>query len=199
VVILLHRLGRGGNGRCWPLADIVWPLAMLGLLATACSSQNPTALHNSSRVFANSASQSPSTSTTTTTSSSSTTTTSGTRYASTSAWANEGSQLVAAKASHQTAPGGAANADSGDWAYESAPVDITGNGTYQLRFSVPSDFGQYLSPASGSPVAFSFEYPPDVTFQPVAGSVSLNGTSLTVSLTVSHLTAPYDEFTVWIY
>lgn len=43
------------------------------------------------------------------------------------------------KRSHETGPGGEKVANYGDWAYASAPVNVTGPGTYTFRFGPLAD------------------------------------------------------------
>ena len=80
-----------------------------------------------------------------------------TSIASSAQWAAEGAQ-VARDTGH-------------NWAYESMPIDITGNGTYLFDFGpVPASF-DYPS----NPKGIAFEWPPDGHFSevPTTGRVPL--------------------------
>lgn len=80
-----------------------------------------------------------------------------------SQWANEGKRLRAFKASQHAKAGNAAASvgpsssippNAGDWAYQSRPVDITGNGNYTLDYG-PVDNG-FDFPENPSTVVFDF-------------------------------------------
>lgn len=90
---------------------------------------------------------------------------------------------------------GASLANGGQWAYRSQSVNITAAGTYtpdlgplDASFNYPTD-----------PSGISFDWPSDISFHiSPAGSPSevvLNGDQyLQVSISVSAVTAPYDNF-----
>jgi hypothetical protein len=111
-------------------------------------------------------------------------------------WADEGQRLIAYKAIASGAPNVLNN---GPWAYESAPIDITGVGEYTLTFHVDPTFN--LKP----PTAIGFDFPSDTQFSatPAAPFTLVHddngpGQILQVPLNVSLINAPYLGFTVWI-
>jgi hypothetical protein len=109
-----------------------------------------------------------------------------TAISSSAQWAAEGAQLVR---------------DTGrNWAYESEPVDITGNGTYFLDFGpVPPSFN-YPS----NPTGISFDWPSDSHFSEVPTTrprtVTLGGKRyLQIGFSVFQLSSPYRGYRAWIY
>jgi hypothetical protein len=119
-------------------------------------------------------------------------------------WAAEGLRLTRAEiAAH-------VKSSDGDFAYQSIPVNLTHDGTYTLDYG-PID-NHFVLPAPhstppGKPVtAFSiaFDFPSDASFHatPDGGgsTVTLNGRRYyQTQISVSNVTAPYDDFTGWIY
>ncbi len=114
------------------------------------------------------------------------TTTTTTSIASSARWAAEGAQLV--RETH------------GNWAYESVPIDITGNGTYLCDFGpVPASF-DYPS----NPEDIAFDWPPaHFSMGPVGTptrTVTLRGTRyFQVGFTVFRFLSPYGGYRAWIY
>ena len=110
-----------------------------------------------------------------------------TSVASSAQWAAEGAQLV--RETH------------GNWAYESIPIDITGNSTYVFDFGpIPVSF-DYPS----NPRGIAFDWPPDTRFSVVGANkptrtVTLRGKRyFQVGMTVFHLSSPYSGYRAWIY
>ncbi len=110
-----------------------------------------------------------------------------TSVASSAQWGAEGAQLV--RETH------------GNWAYESVPIDITGNGTYLFDFGpVPASF-DYPS----NPRGIAFDWPSDSHFSMLpAGTptrtVTLRGKRyFQVGFTVSGFSSPYRGYRAWIY
>ncbi len=124
--------------------------------------------------------------------------------ASRSKWAAEGARLVhAMMAMH-------AHSSDGDFAYQSAPVNITHDGTYTLDYGPVDDHFVLPVPhstAPGKPITgfgIAFDFPSDASFQT---SVDGGGSVVTLNghryfqerVAVSNLTTPYPDFTGWIY
>jgi hypothetical protein len=109
-------------------------------------------------------------------------------------WAAEGNRLVDAEKS--------SGSSEGVFAYQSLPVNITGNGMYRLDYGpIPSDFG---APKPFHPFGVVFDFPPWARFDIFIGAnssvVSLNGAwYYEVEAKVSGFIGPYPEFTGWIY
>jgi hypothetical protein len=124
----------------------------------------------------------------------------------TPSWAAEGQRLRQFKKDQNAklAPGAKLPADAADFAYQSLPIDITQNGTYTLYFGpVDASFDW-----PNSPTGVSFSFPSDSHFiiLPGAGGtgevgmVTVNGQRyLKVVTSISDFTAPYYQFTGWIY
>jgi hypothetical protein len=130
----------------------------------------------------------------------------GSGDASSAAWANQGQFLTNLKATTPPYPGDATNVDATSEAYQSVPVDITRNGLYTFRWSVPSSFS--LTPTAAQPAhGISLEYPPDSDdyFQIVPGgptTLSPNasgGQTLGIPLSVSDFQSAYLNYSVWVY
>ena len=109
-----------------------------------------------------------------------------TSIASSAQWAREGTQL---------------GRDSGrNWAYESIPIDVKGNGRYFFDFGpVPASF-DYPSNPSG----ISFDWPSDSRFSVVGATaphyVALRGKRyVQMGFSVSHFSRPYRGYRAWIY
>jgi hypothetical protein len=116
------------------------------------------------------------------------------------AWAQEGERLLRAVAGMHLPEG------ESDFAYESLPVNITTDGTYTLDYGpVSSTFNPVpTDPGPDGGFAVSYEMPPDIHFLIAAdrgGSlVTLNDeTYFQIQVQVSQLSAPYPQFTGWIY
>jgi hypothetical protein len=114
-------------------------------------------------------------------------------------WQAEGQRLRATKNSQAASPSGYAVLNSGDYAYESGPIDITGDGPYTLSFSpVDATFNP-----SQVPFAIAFEIPPDAGFRVALGPASVSNVNgvltASVPITVRNFTRPYSQFTMWIY
>jgi hypothetical protein len=117
-------------------------------------------------------------------------------------WAAEGARLIKFKASmlknlpaHLPAP-----ANTGSYAYQSQPVDITKAGNYILNFGPVDAKFDYPN----SPQAVVFDFPPDTKFSVTpAGNISmvtLNGKRyLQAEVAVTNFSAPYCSLTGWIY
>ncbi|MGW5237550.1 hypothetical protein ACWEOW_01305 [Monashia sp. NPDC004114] len=121
--------------------------------------------------------------------------------ASTDEWAREGTSLIAGKQAASKENPDMLNA--GDWAYQSNPVDITGDGKYVLTFTVQKDF--VISPTADRPViGVSFTYPRDQAFRirqagPLELTQQADGTTkLTVPFMVSDVRSEYPGYSVWI-
>ena len=128
-----------------------------------------------------------------------------TYFAQTPAWAAEGQGLSQSKqeyaASDPSGFAGSANAGDNYFAYQSLPVDITGNGTYQLDFG-PLDSG-FNFPQS--PSGYNTEWPPDcytmfrVANTGIPSIVTIDGQQyLQTPIVISNFSAPYLQFTAWI-
>lgn len=107
-------------------------------------------------------------------------------------WAGEGARLIAVKA--VKAPAGSGIANAGPWAYQSAPIDVTGNGTYVLDFTVPARF---------QPGGMAYNFPPGMDFeaQPTGPQTStLIGTTKTlhVPVAITGFRQPCTAFSIWI-
>ena len=117
--------------------------------------------------------------------------------ASLSNWPAEGSRLLAGmKANHVHPP-------EGDFAYQSVPVNITGNGVYYLDYGpVSSSFNP--TPRPLSPFTLSYDFPQNARFM-----IDMHGGGTLMSLKggryyqaqarVTQFAAPYPHFTGWIY
>ena len=121
------------------------------------------------------------------------------------AWADEGARLRQFKhdenLKHKPSdfPGGQLPGNSGDWAYQSLPIDITSAGRYTLTIPVPQSFNYPTSP-----YGFAFESPPDAPFR-----VAMSGTAkvyvdhgqkyLTFPVTASGNVTSYGGYTAWIF
>ena len=110
-----------------------------------------------------------------------------TSVASSAQWGAEGAQLV--RETH------------GNWAYESIPIDITGNGTYLFDFGpVPASF-DYPS----NPRGIAFDWPSDSHFSVVPANTATRTVTLRgkryfqVGFTVSGFSSPYSGYRAWIY
>ena len=107
-----------------------------------------------------------------------------------------------ASSAHWAAEGAQVARDTGhNWAYESIPVDITGNGTYLFDFGpVPASF-DYPS----NPKGIAFDWPPDGHFSVVGANtaprtVALRGKRyFQVGVTVFQFSSPYTGYRAWIY
>ena len=109
-----------------------------------------------------------------------------TSIASSAQWAGEGPQL---------------ERDTGrNWAYESIPIDVKGNGTYFFNFGpVPASF-DYPS----SPSGIAFDWPSDSRFSIVGATaphyVALRGKRyVQMGFSVSNFSSPYRGYKAWIY
>ena len=107
--------------------------------------------------------------------------------ASSAQWAAEGARLV--RETH------------GNWAYESIPIDVVGNGTYFFDFGpVPQSFN-YPS----NPKGMAFDWPPDSHFSVVPANtrariVTLRGKRyFQIGFTMSGFSSPYRGYRAWIY
>ena len=109
-----------------------------------------------------------------------------TSVASSAQWAAEGAQLV--RETH------------GNWAYESLPIDVVGNGTYFFDFGpVPASFN-YPS----NPRGIAFDWPPArfsvVPANTQARTVTLRGKRyFQIGFTVSGFSSLYRGYRAWIY
>jgi hypothetical protein len=119
----------------------------------------------------------------------------------TSVWANEKTRLLRYKAHMGTMPGSKkAPGNSGDWVYPSLPINVTGNGTYEVSFGpldASWDFPKH-------PTAVVFEWPWDTHFSVVpAGMASIanvNGKRyFRIGISVTKYTRSYQGFTGYIY
>lgn len=112
--------------------------------------------------------------------------------AASASWAGEGARLVAVKA--VKAPAGSGIANAGPWAYQSAPIDVSANGTYVLDFTVPAGF---------HPSGMGFDFPPGMDFElhQIGGSTSTPmGTTKTLKIpvAVTGFRQPCVAFSIWI-
>lgn len=121
-------------------------------------------------------------------------------------WAAEGVRLTEAKqqgaASDPSDFSGSTNAGDNYFAYQSLPVDITGDGTYLLDFG-PLDSG-FNYPQS--PSGYNTEWPPDsfkmFQISPIGTPtiITINGQPyLQTQVKVSNFSATYPQFTAWIF
>ena len=111
-----------------------------------------------------------------------------TSVASSAQWAAEGAQLILDK-------------DNGNWAYESVPIDITGNGTHLFDFGpVPASF-DYPS----NPNALAFDWPSDGHFSVVPANSVMHTVSLRgkryfqIGFSIFHFSSPYRGYRAWMY
>jgi hypothetical protein len=115
-------------------------------------------------------------------------------------WANEGSALIAAKASMSANAPEIYRTGIVNWApfaVRSLPVDIVGNGTYTLKFPMSAQFNPPVSP-----IGMAFIWPPDFGFaHPFTGQpavVAEGGTSYyEIQVRIDGVASPYDSLTVW--
>jgi hypothetical protein len=111
-------------------------------------------------------------------------------------WPAEGSRLTAGmKANHVHSP-------EGDFAYQSLPVNITGNGVYYLDYGpVSSSFNP--TPRPLSPFTLSYDFPQNARFMiDVHGGTLMSlkgGRYYQAQARVTQFAAPYPHFTGWIY
>ena len=121
------------------------------------------------------------------------------------AWANEGARLRqykhAQNLKHKPTdfPGGQLPGNSGDWAFQSLPIDIGAAGKYTLTIPVASWFDYPTSP-----YGFSFDTPPDATFRVMPSGaptvhVDHGQKYLMVPVTASGRVSPYRGYTAWIW
>lgn len=121
-----------------------------------------------------------------------------TTITSTPAWAAEGNRLISDKAAAaQRGPYSEANA--GSWAFLSSTVDVTGDGTYSVRFGpLPAGFDYPKSPA-----AVAWEFPGDAGFtvMPIEVKQLSSGSNqyLQLTFTASGVSLAYPGFSVWAY
>lgn len=84
--------------------------------------------------------------------------------------------------------------NSGDYAYMSDPINISGPGEYQLVFRVTGEF---------NPNAITYMDPPDATFAhsyvPTSAEVSPQGTYTVTMVVGAGQDVNYEGFAVWIY
>lgn len=121
------------------------------------------------------------------------------------AWADEGARLRQFKhdenLKHQASgsPMSQLPGNSGDWAYQSLPIDITSAGSYTLTIPVPQSFDYPTSP-----YGFSFDSPPDVPFRvEMSGAprvyVDHGQKYVTFPVTASGNVTSYGGYTAWIF
>ncbi len=117
----------------------------------------------------------------------------------TAQWAAEGSRLIAAKAANAQSSNVQA-LNTGNFAYQSLPIDVTQNGTYTVEFG-PLDPQFVQSPPTG----YAIEYPGDIQFHAVPAMqpgevVTLNGENYwQIQIEVTNFVAPYSYFAMWLY
>ena len=132
------------------------------------------------------------------TASSTTSTSSTTSVASSPLWAAEGKRLELA-VSESNEPTYNKAYEDGKWAYESSPVNVTGNGPYTLNFGPLATTFNYPT----VPRAIAYDWPPDSRFSAVADSintVTIDGKRyLQVDVTISNFSVAYRAYTAWIY
>lgn len=126
-------------------------------------------------------------------------TTTTTNIAGSAEWSAEGAQLI--KDVLASAPDtGNRTYNNGDWAYESVPIDITGNGEYIVDFGpVPASFDYPLHPTG-----ITFDWPSDGQFSVVVNSgvdrvISHGDIYVQMRFAVSRFSAPYTGYRAWIY
>ncbi len=120
-----------------------------------------------------------------------------------SSWADEGHRLREYKKEQnaKVPPGQPLPENAADFAYESLPVDITGDGKYTLYFGPVDTWFNWPQ----NPRGVTYNFPPDAEFSVIpSGPVKMatvNGKRyLEVGVTVSGFTgAPYTGFTGWAY
>jgi len=123
-----------------------------------------------------------------------------TPIAASSSWAAEGSRLKQFKSDRNSQAGTSSlPGNSGPWAYESKPVDITGPGNYVFDFG-PID-PQYESAVTS---VASFDWPSDMQFRlsPLSAPEikQINGGSyFEVTFGVTQFISAYPSMTGWIY
>jgi hypothetical protein len=125
----------------------------------------------------------------------------GTEVAKTRAWADERNRLLQFKARVGKFPGSnKAPGNAGNWVYQSLPVNISGNGTYELLFG-PLD-QSFDFPKDPTAVAFDFPWDIHFTILPSGGvtTVSIDGKRyFKVEASVTRYKQPYQGLTAWIY
>lgn len=115
-----------------------------------------------------------------------------------SEWANEGSRIIQGKTANAP-PSAARPIDYGPWAYQTDPLNITGNGPVTLTAKVP---GSLHVAAIGAGLGYVF--PPDKQFQILVTRYdeipNADGTAeIQVYAVISHFAAPYEGFRAWLY
>ena len=109
-----------------------------------------------------------------------------TGVASSAQWAAEGAQLV--RETH------------GNWAYQSVPIDIKGNGTYFFDFGPLSASFDYPS----NPRGIAYDWPSDGRFSIVGATaphyVAVRGKRyVQIGFSMFHFSSPYNGYRAWIY
>lgn len=113
------------------------------------------------------------------------------------AWADEGAVLIAMKKAHKDEI-----VPYNDWAYQSAPVNIDGDGVYVLSFVVPASFSLVGPDGVGG---LALKIPPDAAFSvrpkpPFSTTTDSNGSvTLSVPVVVQDFRQPYPGFSAWAY
>ena len=89
----------------------------------------------------------------------------------------------------------------GNWAYESIPIDITGNGTHLFDFGpVPASF-DYPS----NPKGLAFDWPSDGHFSVVPANSVMHTVTLRgkryfqIGFSIFHFSSPYRGYRAWMY
>lgn len=87
------------------------------------------------------------------------------------------------------------------WALKSDPIDVTADGSYTLRTTVPGNFT--LHSALG-PVAIAVDFPPNLTFKiaqqgPLTLATDATTNYVELPITVTNLQTPYSHLTIWLY
>jgi len=131
-----------------------------------------------------------------------------TTYAQSQQWTDEGNRIIQTKEQeaesnpqqYNSSVASSNQPSSGFYAYQSSPINITGNGSYLLNCGPVASYFNFPQ----SPMGFGTEYPLDTLnyFTPafgVASMVTIDGQQyLQIPMTVSNFAQTYPQFSIWI-
>ena len=114
-------------------------------------------------------------------------------------WSNEGNRIqVGRQQANSTVPADVASARGPQLTpVETAPIDITSNGTYRLDAG-PIPAGQI----DAAHLKFGMYTPPDQTFQVMMQSAQAaqeaDGTHIQLTVRITDVTSPYSGYRIWL-